>query len=234
MLNERDRKLLLRLKDKIISRCVLCQGKNVSCSCIDTFRLEFRKVKANIPPKYRDVAFEQITHPETVVTRGRLKNYIDNLEQNHLMGTGLFLFGSTGLAKTYLACTVLVEALRQKRSGHFSTLDHCISLYTAGWKEPAAKEVYNDLIIEPDFLVLDEVGNEPRTNLQLVRTVLNDLLRRRHNNQLPTIITSNLLFNEKNLINIYGDEVWSILSESVIPLEFKGIDFRQGVLKEVI
>lgn len=232
MLTERDRKYLLKLKEKIISRCPKCRGQNISCTCLDTFRLEFRKVKANIPSKYRDASLEQITHPQTANARLKLNAYLLNLEHNHSEGLGLFLFGNTGLAKTFSACAILIEVLKRQMSTYFVTLDHCVSMYAAGWRDAAAKELFEEVIISSDFLALDEVGNEPRTNLHLVKNCLNDILRQRSNQLLPTIITSNLLFDPKNIVDVYGEEVWSILNESTIPVEFRGVDFRQSVIKE--
>jgi len=228
MLSERDRRHLLRLKAQIIGKCTKCRGKNISCSCSDIFRLEFKKVKANIPIKYRTASFEQITHPETSEVRLKLKNYIDKIESHFEEGDGLFLYGSTGLGKTSLVCATLIEALKKQMTGYFITLDRCVSMLASGWRSEEMKEQFQSVILDTDFLVLDEVGNETRTNVTLVKTCLNDVLRQRSNNLLPTIITSNLYFNR--IQEIYGDEVYSIINESCIPLEFKGVDFRQNVI----
>ena len=79
------------------------------------------------------------------------------------------------------------------------------------------------------MVILDEVGNEARTNREFVSGCFNDILRQRSNLLLPTIMTSNLEFNK--IKSFYGDEVYSILHESTMQLEFKGVDFRQGITK---
>jgi len=227
MLSERDRKSLLKLKKQIIEECKQCRGMDYRCSCVDTFRFEFKKVKANIAPKYRSMTFDQITHPQTVEVRNKIGKYITNIETNLDEGKGLFLYGSTGLAKTSIASIVLMEAIRRGRSGYFVTLNALVDLYAGGWKDEDAKERYEDLVLGTDVLVIDEVGNETKTNNMLVSSCFNDVLRRRFNNCQTTIITSNLYF--KKMKDVYGEEVHSILSESTTQYEFKGIDYRQGM-----
>jgi DNA replication protein DnaC len=226
MLSERDRKSLLKLKKQIIEECPQCRGMDYRCSCVDAFRFEFKKVKANVAPKYRSLTFDQITHPQTVEVRNKIGTYITNIEKNLEDGKGLFLYGSTGLAKTSLASIVLMEAIRRGRSGYFITLNALVDLYAGGWKDEAIKQQYEDLVLGTDMLVIDEVGNETKTNVMLVSACFNDVLRRRFNNLQTTIITSNLYF--KKIKDVYGEEVYSILNESTTQHEFKGVDYRQG------
>lgn len=227
MLTERDRRFLLVQKKKIVTNCPKCNGKDLMCSCVAKYRLEFKKVKANIAPKYRSLTFDQITHPQTSVVRGRLRSYILNLGEHLDNGHGAFLYGSTGLAKTGIASIILTEALRRGRTGYFLTLDQCVDLYAGGWKDNDLKRQYQDLVLGTDLLVIDEVGNESRTNLQLVSGCLNDILRRRYNNLQTTVLTSNLFFNK--IKTVYGDEAYSILNDAnfMTTYEFKGVDFRQ-------
>lgn len=227
MLTQRDKKFLLKLREKIVSDCPRCRGMDFRCACIDLFRLEFKKVKANIAPKYRAITLEDITHPQTADVRAKIKEYIDAMDSHLEKGTGVFLYGSTGLAKTGIASIILIEALKRRRTGYFTTLDQCVNLYAGGWKDEKIKEQYQDLILDSDVLVLDEVGNETRTNVNLVGSCFNDVVRRRANNLQTTVLTSNLFF--KKLKDVYGEEVYSILHECTIPFEFNGIDFRQGM-----
>jgi len=226
MLSERDRKYLLKIKKQIIEGCSRCHGTNYKCSCVDAFRFEFKKVKANIATKYRNLTFDQITHPQTTEVRSKIATYLSNLEKNLEEGRGLYLFGSTGLAKTGIASIVLMESMKRGRSGYFVTLSALVDLYASGWKDEEIKAQYEDLVLSTDVLVIDEVGNETKTNNQLVSACFNDVLRRRFNNLQTTIITSNLYF--KKIKDVYGEEVYSILNECTTPYEFKGIDFRQG------
>jgi len=227
MLNERDKKYLLKLKKSIVGNCPKCQGKDYKCSCIDKYRLEFKKVKANIARKYRPLTFDQITHPQTIQTRAEIKKYLDTISYQVENGRGLYLYGSTGLAKTGLACIVLMEVLKRGYAGYFATLDQCVDMYAGGWKDEELKGKYKEKILGVDFLVIDEVGNESRTNNSLVGSCFNDIMRQRCGSLLSTAITSNLYFDR--IRKIYGDEVYSILNECCSIHEFKGVDFRQGM-----
>lgn len=227
MLTERDKKYLLKLKKTIIQNCAKCRGTDYKCVCLDLYRLEFKKVKANIATKYRSLTLDQITHPQTVAVRAKIAEYLSDLENQLDAGRGLYLYGSTGLAKTGIASIVLIEALRKGRSGYFITLDGLVDLYAGGWKDADLKEQYQDVVLGTDILVIDEVGNESKTNNQLVSGCFNDVLRRRFNNLQTTVITSNLYF--KRIKDTYGEEVFSILNECTTPYEFAGVDFRRGM-----
>jgi DNA replication protein DnaC len=229
LLTERDRKYLLKLKKTIITDCDKCHGTDFRCQCLDLYRLEFKKVKANIAAKYRSLTFDQITHPQTASVRSKIAEYLADLENQLDNGKGLYLYGSTGLAKTGIASIVLIEALRKGRSGYFITLDGLVDLYAGGWKDDNLKEQYKDVVLGTDVLVIDEVGNESKTNNQLVSGCFNDVLRKRFNNLQTTIITSNLYF--KKIKDTYGEEVHSILCECTTPYEFTGVDYRQGMAK---
>jgi DNA replication protein DnaC len=227
MLSERDKKKLLRLKEQIILACPKCKGTAIGCSCLDIFRVEFRKVKSNLPAKYRSAKVEDITHPQILEARKILQDYVTKIADHKASGMGLVLYGSPGLAKTHLASAVLNEAFKYGYTGYFTTLDRCVNEYASGWKDLDLKMEFTGSVLEKDFLVLDEVGNESRTNVALVRGCLNDILRHRSNSLLPTIITSNLAFEK--FASAYGDEIYSLLHESSIPVPFEGIDFRKGM-----
>jgi len=226
VLSERDRKYLLKLKKEIIADCPKCKGVDHTCSCLDIWRLEFKKVKANIAAKYRALTLDKITHPQTTEVRAKIADYLNNLDANLENGQGLFLYGSTGLAKTGIASIVLMEAMRRGHSGYFTTLDALVDLYAAGWKDEKAKYQYQEVVLGTDVLVVDEVGNETKTNINLVSSCFNDVIRRRSGSLQTTIITSNLYF--KKIKEVYGEELFSILSECVTPHEFRGVDYRQG------
>lgn len=227
MLSERDKKKLALLKEQLISACPKCKGTAIGCSCLDTFRVEFRKVKSNLPAKYRSAKVEDITHPQILKARQTLQDYTANVTIHRASGMGLVLYGSPGLGKTYLASAVLNEAFKFGYTGYFTTLDRCVNEYASGWKDLDLKMEFTESVLEKDFLVLDEVGNESRTNVALVRGCFNDILRHRSNSLLPTIITSNLAFEK--FATAYGDEIYSLLHESSIPVPFEGIDFRKGM-----
>lgn len=221
-MTERDKKYIRSIRQN----CPKCHGKDIGCSCVDIYRFEMKKINANVPTKYRAFTFEQITHPQTADIRAKIKDYLDSLNEQLENGMGLFLSGSTGLGKTAIASIVLMESLKLGRTGHFFTLDQCLNLYMGGWKDEEMKKQYQENVLGADVLVIDEVGNEPRTNINLVGACLNDILRRRSNNLQTTIITSNLFF--KKIKDVYGEETYSILSECVIPFELNGVDFREG------
>src|ERR1035437_6719323 len=103
MLSERDKKKLLRLKEQIILACPKCSGAAIGCTCLDAFRVEFSKVKSNLPAKYRSAKVEDITHPQILQARLALQDYVNKIADHKASGMGLVLYGSPGLGKTYLA-----------------------------------------------------------------------------------------------------------------------------------
>ena len=153
--------------------------------------------------------------------------YIKNLINAKNHGLGVFLYGTQGTGKTYLAIVILKEALRNGFSVRKTSLSQIIMMMTQGWYDDLTRTKFEKEIKNVDFLLIDDIGKEYQakgdTPLHIV--AFDGVIRYRVERQKPTILTSNHPPSE--LREMLGASITSILSEKVLPVEFSGPDFRK-------
>ena len=90
------------------------------------------------------------------------------------------------------------------------------------FKSPQTEEeVFNDYSTVK-FLVIDEVGRSLKCEKEI--EILSYILRKRYDNQLPTIVISNL--EKKVLMKNLGEAVVDRLRETATSIEFTGESYR--------
>lgn len=100
----------------------------------------------------------------------------------------LILWGDCGLGKSHLAVSAAKEIVLM--NGYPVAFADCVDMMSklrgSYTDEPLEEYCKNNL------LIIDDLGAEQGTNVQVEKLVV--ILRRRMNDQLPTIITTNLLY----------------------------------------
>ena len=163
-----------------------------------------------------------------------VQNYCTNLDEAFYYNKGIMLYGSNGVGKTTIASLIVKTAYKKRYTSMRCTYVDYMREYTRIWdiKDINAKEEAQDLFYHNykgvEFLVLEEVGKEVDSKLSPV--ILEDLLRFREDQGLPTIICSNLLPSE--IMNKYGASVGSLLKGNFTPLELVGVDKRPNSYRE--
>lgn len=215
-----DQSRLLKFKDAI-RNCQKCSGKDLSCSCYRNYFYELAKIKANIPIKFRDFNLKKIVLPELQRIVKMITKYIENLDKHRKKGTGLYLWGNPGTAKTALASIILMEALKKGYECYVINTEQYMSLIVDKTQEDLLTNILN-----VDFLLLEDVGREYRDSKGLIESKLDELIRFRTDNLLPTIITTNKdaqTLSENNL------RFLSILQEHFIFIAFSTKDYRKKI-----
>ena len=121
-------------------------------------------------------------------------------------------------------------------TGHFVTFKEYCDLHFRD-KDPEVQEFLSE-VRSADFLVLDEVGAEPKKRdatkpADFYRSILDDLLRYRSKFMLPTIVTTNLsrseLQSQYNSGNKQVNRVWDIIEGhyDIIHLKREGGSIRK-------
>lgn len=142
-------------------------------------------------------------------------------EDFHLPVNGILMRGGTGLGKTHLSLAIARGVIDKGYSviyGAVQTFFTGIELETFG-REKSDKTMR--ALIEPDLLILDDLGAEFESKLNL--TALYTILNSRMNKRLPTIVSTNLSASEAK--QRYGDSVTSRLYSMEV-LDFVGSDLR--------
>lgn len=170
-------------KAKIIKNCKKCKG--IGCnSCIGYGTFIDKMVEAEIPVDYWFRMIEDFYGDEN------LKKFIISygIEDEYSKGTSLFLFGGRGTGKTFAACSILKKALLENYSAFYITLSDLVT-YLLG-----ARPEFKLLLKEFDFVVIDEVDKRffpSQQSMELYGNQLENILRSRMQNRLPTILCSN-------------------------------------------
>ncbi|MFE6745934.1 ATP-binding protein [Kitasatospora purpeofusca] len=147
-------------------------------------------------------------------------------------GLGLLLAGLPGTGKTSIAAAVACSVRTSGRGVFFCRFEDYLtavkSTYAADRPEEELSHAYNILDrTETAFLtVLDDVGQEHRTDSGFAQDRLTQVLRARHDTGRPTIITTNLTDSQWG--QIYSAPLRSFIGQACRKIEFVGPDRREG------
>lgn len=210
-------------KRVIIDSCKRCHGLDFSCSCYAAYDVEVRKVRARIPLKYRKAETSSIQSPAAAKSRTQIESYIKNIHKYRKSGTGLYLWGSEGTAKTYLGCSVLIAAIRAGYSAYFTTLTDCVDNLIR------SRDSFAYILQNTTYLMIDDIGYAYRPikdEVAYVDSVLDSVIRRRGNSLMPNIVTSHKSVAELSVANQSGTRIASVLKEHTKRIQFSGPNFR--------
>ena len=147
------------------------------------------------------------------------KEYALGFEQVQKTGRGAIFVGRPGTGKTHLAVGIGLYAMRKFHARVlFMTVQRAIRSVKDTWAKGAQQSESEaiDALVEPDLLILDEVGVQFGSEFE--RNTLFDVLNERYEMRKPTIFLSNLASDE--LADFLGERVMDRLREDggrVIP-----------------
>lgn len=163
-----------------------------------------------------------------------VKNYINNLDEKFNNNEGIFLFGSNGVGKSFIASLITKYAYAYRYTSKRCTFVDYINEYTRVWgcKNAQEKEEREELLYHNykavEFLCLEEIGKEVDSKVSSI--ILEDLLRYREEHGLVTIICTNL--NSNILLEKYGASIMSIIKGNCTPIKIVGEDMRKEVFQD--
>ena len=135
----------------------------------------------------------------------------------------LFLYGDTGVGKTFLSHCIAKELLDRGHSViYFSAFDLFDQLAKGTFSHNPDDAALNEPIFDCDLLIIDDLGTE-LTNSFVTSSLflcVNERLMR-HN---PTIISTNLAL--ENFSEIYSERIFSRISSNYTMLKMIGDDIR--------
>ncbi len=177
---------------------------------------------------YKDATRERLSETQLQPIEG----YLDKLDEAVREGVGLYLYGDSSIGKTFIA-SVLCNEIDDRRTGMYSYMVTADELNEA-WIEddddlPGSSLVFS--CSDAQFLVIDDVGREYRANSGFFERRFGSLLRKRRQDNLTTIITSNL--DPKEFCEIYGKGSAEIAKECMIVIHLKGPNVRDKIASEM-
>lgn len=207
---------------RFVQTCKKCSGtgfltrmnngyeESYPCSCLKVVKRNVKLLDWGVPRKFLNDKWNMDFLKEKPYYQD-IKNYIDNFQENYDNGKGLFLYGPQGRGKTTVESIIAKEVVMMVNPDTFSkkqTFNVAFAMYDDIVKKQFDKEQsqLKYFLYKSDLLIIDNVGNETGKNeKQFSQRILEMILRKRDNDCLPTILSSN--YNIDEMATEYNNDV---------------------------
>jgi len=204
---------------------------------------------AKIPVKLRGMRFTDYEHPHGTgkVALAAAKKFTENFADHYVsprrvaagrlpdsrenIGKGLLFFGRNGTRKTTLAAITLTEVQYRYPSLEvfyirFSALKAAMTdtFESDGSERKTNANKILDAVRTRSLVVIDDIGQEYRTQSGFTESFFHELIRVRYDNALPTIITTNI--DPESMRGVYGDSFESFQHDAFDSYPLLGKDTR--------
>ncbi|MEV4423514.1 ATP-binding protein [Patulibacter sp. NPDC049589] len=183
-------------------------------------------LRARIPREYQDASFQHTNVsglPREAV--GQVRRYVDTLDERLQAGDGLWISGSIGSGKTWLAMLVARQAIERGQAVAVYSVPRLLSEIRRTYDGEGTKTLdLLDQLTEVTLLVLDDVGTE-RTNpwvLEQLYSIINERWQERR----AIVLTTNL--DPIQMQDQIGERAVSRLIGMCETVNVHGVDHRSG------
>jgi DNA replication protein DnaC len=207
---------------EIASRCPACAAEEAAreedrakreAAQKAAARIEALLNRSGIPPRFQGKDFENYQAEDEGQQRAHrvAKAYADEWATMRKRGTCLIFSGKAGTGKTHLACAIANTVIRAGHVALFVTVTDALRAIKSSYDRSAGVSEADAIkaLVEPDLLVLDEVGMDYGTEHS--KTLLFDLMNKRYEQVRPTIVLTNL--DAQALREYFGDRIMDRLRE---------------------
>ena len=195
-----------------------------------------RRLRREIPEKYRDVAFDRNPVPEILESlpstySGRFRRFCREIERKLDAGEGMWFIGPPGTGKTTLAMLISVHAMRARRAVAIYTAPQLMDHLMAARKSDRSDD-FMDLsqrLQQVDLLHLEDLAAQPPNEWvhQTFYSVIND----RYQEGRSVIFTADVAAPPQ-LADFLGQRTYSRLMEMCgDPIPLFGSDHRISRLR---
>lgn len=148
------------------------------------------------------------------------RNFVDTFE---VKDNNLFLYGDTGVGKTFLSHCIAKELIDRSFSViYFSAFSLFDTLAKSKFNKDIDAKNMNEYIFSCDLLIIDDLGTE-LTNSFITSEFFHCINERLTRNK-PTIISTNLSLEA--LRDIYSERIFSRITSNYTMLKLTGEDIR--------
>ncbi|APC46375.1 DnaC-like helicase loader [Streptomyces phage BRock] len=212
---------------------------------------ESRWERSHIPVRFRGQGLDKYepSHHSGRIALKEARKFIENFgdyyvsperrskgdypEDRRNIGRGLMLWGKNGTRKTTLAAAIATEV-------QWLSLNHRVymtrfsdfkdALTTTFEKEDSERKLAAREVVlraqKSTLVVLDDIGQEHRTTSGFTESLLHELIRKRVEAGLPTVVTTNI--EPEDMLGTYGQSFDSFRKEAFEPIMMIGPDSRKS------
>lgn len=198
------------------------------------------KVKSLMGKRYEHATFESCKMTSASFEKAfiRCKKYCAAAEQCIKEGLGIYLYGDSGVGKTYLTacmCNALTNQLHQCLFTSFTEISKAIRATFNSRNE--TEESLIDKIVRVDVLFIDDLGTEilkRNGDDSWLQEKIYDIINKRYNNNKATIFSSNYTLDElENDRGMMKKTVDRILEMSNAIIRIEGESLRKKIIKDI-
>jgi len=182
--------------------------------------------RCNLPRKHWAASRDSLTPAQ----RECVSSYVTRFLEFYRYGQGFYLWGPLGVGKSYVG-TCLCKYV----CGQFPLMPYyvrmsqfrecCLDRTIVAYQTVDYTLLRLDEVKTTPFLVIDDVGREPRAGSGFFESCFGDLLRERHAALRPTVLLSH--FGPQEFLDVYGEDTFSLVSEMMMDRHLLGDDMRQ-------
>jgi len=230
------------LKERYCDSCPICKGKRViergngtiKCSCLYKFNDAYALAHAHIPVAFRELTRKDIDEnfiQENYEHFHRVQLYTQQLEKALKTGFGLFIQGTNGSGKSFLASLILKHAIKKGYSGYFILMTDLVNAAFESLHDTTVRNDLEKLIIQTDFLVIDEIDKGFQDQNENVQKILLPLFKKRCDYfKKPLIVTSNTI--KKDIGQTVGKTIAEMFTARLTEIIFIG-NYRPQILDKL-
>lgn len=194
------------------------------CDCRAQWLMHLWFLNAGIGLNYQRLGWDDVSAVPLPVTE-QVMAYAADAARHVAAGRNLVLWSpSAGTGKTLLLSLLAKALMVEATQVHFSQFNEIIDLFTSSWRDEAERAQWNRRVRNADVLAIDDLGKENKGRIDMVETMVDQIIRARVADCAPTIITTNL--TPEQMQQGYGGYVMSLLSEQADFIEVPGTDYR--------
>jgi len=219
--------------------CSLCKDEGsvdgVMCKCFERALKEEAYKYSNLPlmmdsRTFEDFNLELYPDDNSELSPRKVMNAILEYCREYAAEFGeknenLFLYGGTGLGKTFVSSCIAKEVLEKGYSVFYQPAYKIFPIFEElrfGDRDKDILRMQTDEIFKTDLLIIDDLGTELTT--AYTAEVFFDLLNSRINDKKQTIINTNMSLGD--LQRLYSERITSRIIGNFTQLMFRGEDIR--------
>ena len=165
-----------------------------------------------------------------------VKKYLKYSKEATNKGIGLYLWGSNGTGKSHLMNCSFKELVTKGNKVRLYSMDEIVDKFTSSWYSDEDKKELNNVLLNIDFLGIDEFGKNvdkdgnPVYLPDLVKRVMESVIRFRVQMNKPIWFASNT--DPKFVKDVFSEDIASLLREAVVPVCVRGEDYRKRIQRK--
>ena len=178
--------------------------------------------RSEIPVRFMDASLDDYPEGNQQLRKfyASSKKYVESFDKR--IERDLIIVGDIGTGKTHMACAIAIALQQRGFTVLYTTISELVTQYRSTWGGEGDEAKFMSSISKIDFLIIDEIGVQNKTDNE--RVLFTEFVDRRSRDGKSTVIISNI--SVTNLESVIGERAMNRLSGFGAIVKFKGESLR--------